>query len=78
MYLVFFEIGKPTEVHVDFHKTALGATMLQEENWKWRPIMYISCSTIPAELRYSQTEGEALAARWACERLRVWKFHYCN
>ena len=69
--LGFFEIGKPTEIHVDFHKTGLGATMLQEENGKWRPIMYISRSTTLAESRYSQTEGEALAARWACERLRV-------
>ena len=69
--LGFFEIGKPTEIHVDFHKTGLGATMLQEENGKWCPIMYISRSTTLAESRYSQTEGEALAARWACERLRV-------
>ena len=61
--LGFSEIGKPTEVHVDFHKTGLGATMLPEENGKWRPIMYISCSTTLAESRYSQTEGEALAAR---------------
>ena len=52
----------PTEVHVDFHKTGLGTTMLQEENGKWRPIMYISRSTTLAESRYSQTEGEALAA----------------
>ena len=29
-----FEIGKPTEVHVDFHKTCLGAIMLQEGNGK--------------------------------------------
>ena len=71
--LGFFEIGKPTEVHVDFHKTGLGATMIQEENGKWHPIMYTSCSTTRAESRYmySLTEGEALAARWACEMLRI-------
>ena len=56
---------------MDFHKTGLGATMLQEENGKCHPIMYISRSTTLAESRYSQTEGEASAARWACERLRV-------
>ena len=69
--LGFFEIGKPTEVHVDFHKAGLGATLLQDANGKWRPIMYISRSTTLAESRYSQTEGQALAARWACKRLRV-------
>ena len=65
-----FEIGKPTEVHEDFHKTGLGATILQEENGKWCPIMYIKYHSFnyPAVSRYSQTEGEALAARWDCER----------
>ena len=49
--------------------------MLTHQNWKkdgHRPVTYISRSHTPVEQRYSQTEREALANRWACERLRMY------
>ena len=61
--LGFSEIGKPTEVHVDFHKTGLGATMLQEENGKWCPIMYISRSTTLAESNNKKRSHTQLDSR---------------
>ena len=37
-----------------------------------RHATYISRSLSPVEQRYSQTEREALAIRWACEQLRMY------
>ena len=71
--LAHFEPGKALELHVDYHRSGLGATLLQLQSCgNWKPITYISRSTTDPESRYSQTEGEAFSVRWACERLRVY------
>ena len=78
-----FEIGKPTEVHEDFHKTGLGATILQEENGKWCSIMYIIHSTTQQyqaihkqKVKLWQPDGTVKGL------IRVfpywWKFYYYN
>ena len=38
----------------------------------WRIISYASRSLTDVERRYSQTENEALALVWACERFRMY------
>lgn len=71
--LVHFESGKALELHVDYHRSGLGATLVQLQSCgNWKPTTYLSRSTTGPESRYSQNEGEALSVRWACERLRVY------
>ena len=53
----------------------LGAVSTQLQDGLWRVISDVSRSFSDVELRYSQTEKEALGLVWACERfsLCVWK-----
>ena len=50
----------------------LGAMLTQKKRDGHITVTYISRSLSPVEQRYSQTEREALAIRWPCERLRVY------
>ena len=71
--LAHCEHGKALELHVDYHRTGLFLKLLQLQSCgNWKPITYISRSSTSLKSRYSQTEGEALSVRWACERLRVY------
>ena len=70
--LAYYEVGAETEVIVDGSPVRLGAMLTQKKDG-YRPVTYISRSPLsPVEQRYSQTEREALAIRWACERLRMY------
>ena len=57
----------------------LGAVLAQKQQGEFRVIMYASRSLTEVERRYSQTEREALAIVWACERFHTYlygiKFH---
>ena len=70
--LAYYEVGAETEVIVDASRVGLGVMLTQKKTDGHRPVMYISRSLSPVEQRYSQTEREALAIRWACERLHLY------
>ena len=60
----------PIQVIADASPVGLGAVLTQIHKDGPRVIFYASCSVTETEKRYSQTEKEALALVWACE-----KFH---
>ena len=70
--LAYYEVGAETEVVADASPVGLGAVLTQKKRDGHRPVTYISRSLSPVEQRYSQREREALAIRWACERLRMY------
>ena len=49
----------------------LGNVLVQEVNGQNRAVWYASRSLSDVERRYSQTEKEALALVWACERFSL-------
>ena len=57
---------------MDASEAGLGAVLVQRasKTEPFRPVMYKSCSLKDEETRYSPTEREALAIRWAVKKLR--------
>jgi len=70
--LAFFDIDAETQVIADAGPVGLGAVLVQTQNGEHRVICYASRSLSDVEQRYSQTEKEALALVWACERFYVY------
>lgn len=70
-HLVCFDPSKKTRVVTDASPVGLGAILMQEHNGIWRPVAYASKGLTPNEMKFSQTEKEALGIVWAVE-----KFHY--
>ena len=68
--LGYFDKDAPTQVIADASPVGLGAVLTQISKDGPRIISYASRSLTSTETRYSQTEKEALALIWACE-----KFH---
>ena len=68
--LGYFDKDAPTQVIADAGPVGLGAVLTQKQKNGPRVICYASRSLTDTERRYSQTEKEALALVWACE-----KFH---
>ena len=68
--LGYFDKDAPTQVIADASPVGLGAVLTQVHKDGPRIISYASRSLTSTETRYSQTEKEALALVWACE-----KFH---
>ena len=50
----------------------LGAVLTQQHGETWRVVSYASRSLTDVERRYCQTEKEALALVWACERFNMY------
>ena len=70
--LVYYNLAANTELIIDASPHGLGAVLAQEQtDGQFKPVRYASRSLDDTETRYSQTEREALGARWACEH-----FHY--
>ncbi|CAL1586203.1 unnamed protein product [Knipowitschia caucasica] len=67
--LAYFHKDAPTKVIADAGPVGIGAVLIQEQQGAMVPICYVSRSLTDCETRYSQTEKEALALVWACERL---------
>ena len=68
--LGYFDKDAPTQVVADASPVGLGAVLTRVQKDGARVISYASRSLTETERRYSQTEKEALALIWACE-----KFH---
>ena len=73
--LAYFSQTAETQLVVDASPVGLGAVLLQRQpNGLFQPIEYASRSLTDVERRYSQTEREALAVVWGCERFHVYLY----
>ena len=73
--LAYFDINESTEIMVDASPVGLGAILVQRDsNGRRSTIAYASRALTPVEQRYSQTEREALAVVWACERFHIYVY----
>lgn len=66
--LGYFDCLAETQVIADASPIGLGAVLIQTQNGENRIISYANRTLSDVERRYSQTEKEALALVWACER----------
>lgn len=72
--LAYYDANGRTRIIADAGPTGLGAVLTQFIDGEWRVISYASRSLSDVERRYSQTEKEALALVWACERFNLYVF----
>ena len=72
--LAYFDKDMPTLVIAAASPVGLGAVLVQEKNGESHGICYASRSLSQVECRYSQTEKEALALVWACERFHLYLY----
>ena len=70
--LAYFDVEAKTRIVADASPVGLGAVLTQLQNNHWRVIAYASRTLTDVEVRYSQTEKEALALVWACERFNLY------
>ena len=72
--LSYFDRDAKTKIVCDASPVGLGAILLQEHKGEDRVICYASRRLTEVERRYSQTEKEALAVVWSCERFHVYLY----
>ena len=72
--LAYFKNDCKTRVVADAGPTGLGAVLTQLQDGQWRVVAYASRNLTAVERRYSQTEKEALALVWACERFHLYMY----
>ena len=72
--LGYFDKNVLTKVITDASPVGLGAVLVQEQGEELRVISYASRSLSDTERRYSQTEKEASAIVWACERFHAYLY----
>ena len=72
--MAHFDTGAGTELRVDASPVGLGAILLQTRDGVTRPVAYASRTLTSVERRYSQTEKEALAVVWGCERFHLYLY----
>ena len=70
----YLNVNSRTRVVADASPVGLGAVLTQLHESEWRVIRYASRRLSDVELRYSQTEKEALALVWACEHFNMYVF----
>ena len=73
--LAYYDKDAPTQVIADASPVGLGAVLVQEQNGQRRAVCYASRTLTPVERRYSQTEKEALALVWSCDRSQASSDH---
>lgn len=71
-YLSFFVRERTTILVADAGPNALGAVLMQRENDIYHTISYASKSLSDREKKYYQTEKEALALIWGCEKFQIY------
>ena len=72
--LAYFREECLTRIVADAGPTGLGAVLTQLQDGAWRVVSYASRNLTAVERRYSQTEKEALALVWACERFSLYVY----
>ena len=73
--LGYFDLNaEETRIIADASPVGLGAVLVQKQKGEKRVISYASRSLTDVERRYSQTEKEALALVWACERFHQYVY----
>ena len=72
--LGYYDINAPTQVIADASPVGLGGVLVQKQGEEFRVISYASRSLSDVECRYSQTEKEALALVWVCERFHPYLY----
>lgn len=72
--LAYFDPEYDTYVVADASPFALGAVLLQNQGDGCRVVEYASRALTDVETRYSQTEREALALVWSCERFHFYLY----
>ena len=70
--LGYFQQDSMMRIIADAGPSGLGAGMVQLQGDSWRVIAYASHNLTDVKRRYSQTEKEALALVWACERFTLY------
>ena len=60
-----------SQINADSSPVELGVVLVQEKNGERCAVCYASRTLTPVECRYSQTEKEALAFVWACDRFHL-------
>jgi transposase InsO family protein len=72
--LGYFDKKAKTQVIADASPVGLGSVLVQIQHGEPRVIRYASRSLSDVEKRYSQTEKEALALVWACEKFHLYLY----
>ena len=72
--LAYFDTNAAIRVVADASPVGLGAVLVQTQHGIDRVVSYASRSLTDVERRYSQTEKEALALVWACERFHQYLY----
>ena len=72
--LSYFDQDAKTKIVCDASPVALRAILMQEHNGEDRVICYASRGLTDVERRHPQTEKEALAVVWSCERFHVYLY----
>ena len=73
LVMAYFREGADTRLTSD--ASSVGAILEQkQEHGGYRPICYASRKLSKTETRHSQFEREALAVRWACEKLYLYLY----
>ena len=71
--LAHFNQKAHAQVIADASPVGLGAVLVQSKrDMSYRPVYYIARVLTKCGCRYSQTEKEALAFVWTCERFRLY------
>jgi hypothetical protein len=72
--LAYFNPEAETIIITDASPYGVGAILAQKQNDTYRVVCYASRGLSSVERRYSQTEREALAIVWACERFHMYLY----